>query len=574
MNRYVLIGVLALGCWSMTSEAFLAPQPRSVSSPPASTTALGMGMSRKARRQMQSETRSKVGRDKKFRDAVADEDEKKDRTEPTPPDNAAGEEMQRRMEQRPDVSNLYVDEETGMEIIQQGRYVMDVITRKAVQLNSNPQIRMAQMFPGIPMEVRDEHRFDWATCEVPGMIDALRDACSVKQADGSMELPKAPSVTNKGIDFVLANRDLLGHRMSKTMGKLMMRAAWLEEKDQMRSYRNLMQNFLTIENYISAPFRQIIMDVELAIGPNFGNLDLEKFIGKELNERAAAYIVLKGMQCTWEKKLRDSEVIENTPQTESNYYSLLATGDPRRYHPEPEVIWEKKECARVCAMAIEMVKTFVGSPTMFDDLPVELRFIEVALTIQGGATLRKYIEEDFCPKEEITPEALREGMRRLLQQLDSMYLDPYADIRNVVDKLQRAMAIGTEDARSPFDPYLNSLSSDSPGYFQTYTFNHSPMSLVRFMDTKKFEPAKQYEDPKGEAENPFTAFFQDFGGNSKPKNKVQPSPFDDAGEYVVPKDRSLGRPHNMSWLQSLDEMEEEEDGVFGQVAPGEIIFEK
>jgi hypothetical protein len=30
----------------------------------------------------------------------------------------------------------------------------------------------------------------------------------------------------------------------------------------------------------------------------------------------------------------------------------------------------------------------------------------------------------------------------------------------------------------------------------------------------------------------------------------------------------------MNWLKSLDEMEDEEEGVFGQVAPGEIIFEK
>jgi len=524
---------------------------------------------------METETRKKVTRDKKFRDAVTTDDDDDDKDGKSKPflesnvadSNAAGEEMERRMLSRPDVSNLYVDEETGMEIIQQGRFVMDVITRQAIQLNPNPQLRMAQMFPGIPREVRDEHRFDWSSCEVPAMIDSLKAACSVKD-----ELPTAPSVTNKGIDFVLANRDLLGHRMSKTMGKLMMRAAWLEEKDQMRSYRNLMQNFLTIENYISAPFRQIIMDVELEIGPNFGNLDLEKYVGSEQYQRSAAYLVLKGMQCTWEKKLRDAEVIENTVQTESNYYKILATGDPRRYHPEPEVIWEMKECARVCAMSIEMVKTFVGNEKMFNDLPVELRFLEAALSIQGGVALRKFIDEDFCPKEEITPEALREGMRRLLAQLDSMYLDPYADIRNVVDKLQRAMVIGTDDARSPYDPYLNDLSSESPGYFQTYTFNHGPMSLVRFLDTKKFDPEKQNND-KEEDENPFTSFFQDFGGNSKPKNKIQASPFDDSGEYIVPKGRSLGRPHNMNWLESLDEMEDAEDGVFAQVPPGRIIFE-
>jgi hypothetical protein len=457
-----------------------------------------MGMSRKARRQMQQEQKTKVGRDKKFRDALDDDDDDSD--DETKAKNDVEEEINRRMDNRPAVSNLYVDEETGMEIIQQGRYVMDVITRQAIVLHANPDMRLAQMFPGIPMDVRSQYRYNWASVQVPDMIQSLQEACSLKNG----ELPPAPSVTNTGIDFVLANRDLLGHRMSKTLGKLMMRAAWKEDKDKMRSYRNLLRNFLTIENYISAPFRQIIMDSELAIGPNFGNLDLPKFIGTSLYDRSAAYIVLKGMQCTWEKKLRDAEVIENTPQTADNYYRILGTGDPRRYHPEPEVIWELKECARVCAMCIEMVKTFVNDESMFNDLPVELRFLEAALTIQGGVALRKFIADEFCPKEGITPEALREGMRRLLQQLDSMYLDPYADIRNVVDKLQRAMCVGTDDERDPYEPYLQSLSVDSPAYFQTYTFNHNPMSLVRFLDAKKFEPTQQ-NSAVSEMENPFTS---------------------------------------------------------------------
>jgi hypothetical protein len=467
-----------------------------------------MGMSRKARRQMEQEQKTKKSRDKRFRDAVLDKEEDDDdkdesfaasQTSPGgasgQPSTEAGEEIARRMEQRPDISNLYVDDATGMEIIQQGRYVMDVITRKAIKLYDDPRMRLAQMFPGVPMEVRQKYRYNWATCEVPQMIDDLRNACSVKLPDGSMGIPKSPSVANKAIDFVIANQDLLGHNMQKTLGKLMMRSAWLEDKEQVRSYWALLQNFLTIENYISAPFRQIIMDSELAIGPNFGNLDLESYVGTELYQRAAAYIVLKGMQCTWEKKVRDAEFLASTPKTPDNYYTILATGDPRRYHPEPDVIWELQDCARVCAMAIEMVKVFVNTPKFFDDLPVELRFLETALSIQGGTALRKFMLDDFCPKEGITPEALREGMRRLLQQLDSMYLDPYADIRNTVDKLQKAMAVGSDDARNPYEPYLNSLSRDSPGYFQTYTFNHHPMSLVRFLDAKKFQPEQQLTEP-------------------------------------------------------------------------------
>ena len=501
MNQLILSFVVSI-CLTTTSlvlvDGFSSPLTTRTSAT-LSKVELSMAMSRKARRQMQQEQKTKVGRDKKFRDALDDDDDDKDNDDEAKK-NQVEDEINRRMDKRPAVSNLYVDEETGMEIIQQGRFVMDVITRKAISLHPNPDMRLAQMFPGIPMEIRNEHRYDWSTIEVPEMIQRLQDACSLKNG----ELPPAPSVTNRGIDFCLANRDLLGHKMSKTLGKLMMRAAWKEDKDAMKMYRNLLRNFLTIENYISAPFRQIIMDSELAIGPNFGNLDLTKFIGTNLYERSAAFLVLKGMQCTWEKKVRDAEVIENTPQTVDNYYKILGTGDPRRYHPEPEVIWELKECARVCAMCIEMVKTFVNDEKMFNDLPVELRFLEAALTIQGGAALRKFINDEFCPREGITPSALREGMRRLLQQLDSMYLDPYADIRNVVDKLQRAMSVGTEDERNPYEPYLQSISVDSPAYFQTYTFNHNPMSLVRFLDAKKFEPTKQIS-ADADGENPFTS---------------------------------------------------------------------
>jgi hypothetical protein len=202
MNRLVLIALFALE----TSEAFgFAPQLRTCRPAGVTTsTTLTMGMSRKARRQMQQEQKTKVGRDKKFRDALDDDDNNKnDDSEDETQRNDVEEEINRRMDNRPAVSNLYVDEETGMEIIQQGRYVMDVITRKAIVLHPNPDMRLAQMFPGIPMDVRSQHRYDWATVQVPDMIQRLQDACSLKNG----ELPPAPSVTNTGIDFVLANRD-------------------------------------------------------------------------------------------------------------------------------------------------------------------------------------------------------------------------------------------------------------------------------------------------------------------------------------------------------------------------------
>lgn len=549
------------------------------------------GMSRKARRQMEQENKTYKGRDKKFRDAIEDiegnaNDEDRMQIPKTPdsfedPNQEANRqarqaELDRRMTDRPDVSTMYIDEQTGIEIIRQGRNVMDIITRKSVQLLPNPEYRLAQMFPGVPPEIRAKYRFNWVTVEVPEMVDRLREACTVTLDDGSRGIPPAPSVANKALDFCLANRDLLGHRMKKTLGKLMMRAAWQENEQEMRDYRALLQNFLIMENYISAPFRQILMSAETKVGPNFGNLDLRKYCNGSVYERTANYIVLKGMQCTWEKKVRDAEVIESTKETPQNVLILVGTGDPRRYMPKPEVLYELKDCAQVCAMAQKMVKTFREDSVLFDDLPVEIRFLESALSIQGGTALRKFIVEDFCPAEGISPQGLREGMRRLVQQLDNMYMDPYSDIRNVVDRLAKAMAVGTDDERNPYAPYLSVIGDKSPAYFETYTFNHHPMSLVRFLDEKKFAGgATQYDASKEKKDsNPFAAMFN-LGVEDPKIDPVDRAPamnYDDPGLYNPPKQRAAGRPHETGWLEKLQGLDTESD-KFGFVAPGKIIYE-
>ena len=367
---------------------------------------------------------------------------------------ARQEELDRRMNDRPDVSTMYVDEETGIEIVRQGRNVMDIITRKSIQLLPNPDYRLAQMFPGVPPEIRSKYRYNWAVIQVPDMILRLQEACTVTLADGTRGIPPAPSVANKAIDFHLLfiflpcgshhefSESLL-HAVSQKISigqtKVMMRAAWQDDEQQMKDYRALLQNFITLENYISAPFRQILMTAETKVGPNFGNLDLKQYCKGSLYERTANYLVLKGMQCTWEKKVRDAETVESTVETPENYLVLLGTGDPRRYLPAPDILYELKDCAQVCAMAQKMVKTFCEDSVLFDDLPVEIRFLEAALSIQGGTALRKFIVDEFCPIEGVSPEGLREGMRRLVQQLDNMYMDPYSDIRNVVDRLTKLM---------------------------------------------------------------------------------------------------------------------------------------
>lgn len=581
MYRCILTVVAVVLAAPHHGESFqIMPSKAVKTTPLANGSALFMAKSRKARRMQKVEKQGK-SRPEQFFEAIEDAAKEGKPAKVSPPDednesggpggddaerNARAEEARKRMEERPEVSTMIVDEETGIEIVAQGKAVMDVVTRKAVVLSSQgPEYRLAQLLPGVPPQVREKHRLDWKTIEVPEMVEALRKACSVKLEDGTVGIPTHPSIANDGLDFVLANRDYLGYRMKRTLGRLQMRSMWKGNVEEARENKKLWKNFLTLENHISAPFRQMIMDGEGRVGPNFGNLDLLSFCDGELYERIANYLVLKGMVAHWEKKVKDADYVEKTPQTEENYMTVLAAGDPKRYLPDPPILFTLRECTQVCLMAQQMCKAFVDTEQLFSDFPPEIRFLEKALTIKGGTPLRKYMIEDFCPAEGIAPEGLREGMRRLYQQLENMQIDPYGDLTNVIEKLMTAMAVGTDDERDPYQIYLANPDPDGPGYFQTYTFNHDKLSLVRFLDA-------QYErGGNSESQQPMAMpELFNFGGQEQPAS-TKPSGGQDGEEtYRVPAARAAGRPHDLGWLDLLDG-EEDENMRLGKVPPGKII---
>merc|ERR1711862_881571 len=145
-------------------------------------------------------------------------------------------------------------------------------------------------------------------------------------------------------------------------------------------------------------------------------------------------------------------------------------------------------------------------------------------------------------------------------------------------------SVGSDDAKSPYTPYFNVLSEDSPGYFQTYTTNSHPASLVRFLDEALFEPAKPIiedsnpiEDIFGDDNNPFADAFKDFGQSpSDNKREVLPQATEDDEdlfEYIPPPGRAQGRPHNLGWLKDLMKLykNDEKLGLLDEVPPGEII---
>jgi hypothetical protein len=557
----------------------------------ARKTTICYGKTRKARREQQVDR----SRPKQFFDALDDaNDKKKERkvNESADPDAATAsaddrrraataEAAQERMDRRPDVSTMIVDEETGIEVVAQGKSVMDVVTRKAVQLSSlGPQYRLAQMFPGVPPEISDKYRVkEWRNVKVSELVEGLRQASMVALPDGTRDIPPHPSIANNAIDYVLANRHYLGPRMKRTLGRLTMRSASLGNIDETVVYQKLWKNFLTVENHISAPFRQIIMDAEGRVGPNFGNLDLKSYCTGQLYERVANYLVLKGMVAHWEKKVVDADYIEKTPMTKENYISVLARGDPKRLLPDPPILFSLRECTQVCAMAQKMTAEFVNTPELFDDFPPEVRFLEKALSIKGGTPMRQYMINQFCPAEGITPAALLEGLRRLMIQFENMQIDPYADITNIIERLANAMAVGTDDELDPYVIYLANKDRNGPGAFQTYTMNHEKLSLVRFLDSQ-YDRAGGVSISAPEMPAGFGNFFN-FGGSpasSSASTTVKTTSAASTSEidiYQVPKERAAGRPHNLNWLDAIKTSEEDKSNLkFGIVKPGKIIMEQ
>jgi hypothetical protein len=265
------------------------------------------------------------------------------------------------------------------------------------------------------------------------------------------------------------------------------------------------------------------------------------------SKRVANYLVMKGMVAHWEKKVVDADYCERTPQGKENYMTVLSRGDPKRFLPDPPILFTLKECTQVCAMSQKITAEFVNTPELFDDFPPEVRFLEQALSAKGGTPLRRLMMDEFCPAQGITPKGLREGLRRLKVQLENMQIDPYADITNILERLVNAMAVGSDDQRSPYVPYLANQDPNGPGAFQTYTFNHEKLSLVRFLDSQQ-ESAGAIEAPEMPDVGASLGGFFNMGGapkSSEAKREEKDAETAKNKYYKVPKERAVGRPHEL-----------------------------
>ncbi|GMI26120.1 hypothetical protein TeGR_g896, partial [Tetraparma gracilis] len=142
---------------------------------------------------------------------------------------------------------------------------MDPATRRPVKLGEGDDVRMAEFSPGVPPGVRAALRLDAAAATVPALIAGLSAA---------VPDPSAP-ISDLALDFCVANRDLLGLRMKKALTSLKLHHQSRADLPEARRYKALRDAYVLLENKISGPFRQMVLDGEGRIGPNFANLDVE-----------------------------------------------------------------------------------------------------------------------------------------------------------------------------------------------------------------------------------------------------------------------------------------------------------
>ncbi|GMH54590.1 hypothetical protein TrRE_jg13199 [Triparma retinervis] len=371
---------------------------------------------------------------------------------------------------------VLVDEETGLRMISEGRAVMDVLTKQPVKLSDRgDEYRMAEFSPGVAPEVRDKHRIPRSSLTVDAMVSGLSDV---------LPSPVEDPCNDAALDFVVANRDWMGMEMKRCLTGMKLKAQSEGKMEEAKRLKELRDAYLILENKISAPFRQMVLNAEVSIGPNFANLDIRSYAGTAPYEVCATWVVLQGMRSVWEKKARDSSYYDNTVRSPKNTMEYLTKGDPNRFNADSErKFYGYDETAKMTAWAQKMAGAFGEDEELLKVITPEMRFVDRGMLISGGTELRKAAYE-FAEEEGITVEGLREGVRRLVRQLENMQPDPYGKFTRIVNDLSRALEVGTEEEESVYKEHLYSVRKEGPGWFQTYKMKENDFSMLRFLDNE------------------------------------------------------------------------------------------
>mmetsp|Transcript_24059 Transcript_24059/g.50158 ORF Transcript_24059/g.50158 Transcript_24059/m.50158 type:complete len:519 (+) Transcript_24059:1-1557(+) len=421
---------------------------------------------------------------------------------------------------------VVVDSETGLRMISEGRAVMDVLTKQPVKLASTTQGRNSEFMPRETDEERSRLRL--SKPKVEDLVEGLK---------GSIANLYQP-VDKDSVAWVLSNRDYMGVEMKRALTAVKLKMQSEGREDEAREYKALRDAYVILENYISSPFRQQVLTSESRVGPNFSNLDITSYAGDEECEVRATWVVLQGMRSVWEKKTRDQRYYEGTKRDSKNTMEYLSRGDPNRFNSDSDrKFYPLEDTERMTGWAQNMASTFSSNPTLMGMIGRDMRFVDKAILVEGGTEVRR-IAYEFAKEEGIEVEELREGVKRLLCQLENMQPDPYGKFTRIVNDVVKAMEVGTDDERSIYGEWLYSNRKDGPGWFQTYRMPESDLSMLRFLENEV--------DVKEGGLGPMDEVFKQLG-------------FGGVVEKV--QGRKDDRPEGLGWIDILDDEIKEEEVV-------------
>jgi len=386
-----------------------------------------------------------------------------------------------------------------------GKYRVDFETGQPIKLAINPREKYAQCFPEAPVEVCTKYRIP-VTADYKMLCVTLDDAIS-----GGNDTLKA---------YVLANRDLMGMRARKVLTSLKLQAQSNFDKNLAQYYNGLRYNLIFRENCLMGPFRQLMYEAEQRVAPWMGSYEVERFAGKDMVDYAGTWLVLKAAVAEWERRR----------YTVAKQVTLLEEDGKLQPYQLRSMRNELQTAAYMTNTIQQMSLALADKKTIFEELPLEMQFLEKTLSLNTTTEVRKFASTEFCPEKRITMGDLIRKLRALLVSIEFLSQKTY---RNIYSAIEESLNCLTEGTPESFDPYMAGYKDIR---FDTYKITTSP-------DFNAFAQGIQRDD---DLEQDFSIIYdaikQTFG---------------------IPVSNKLldNRPKDLGWINLLDDDFEETKGV-------------
>lgn len=373
------------------------------------------------------------------------------------------------------------------DVVKSGQQKLHPETMLAYYLPETEGEIVDAVFPRPSAEVRSKWRLSWGPDTTHENLLAAMDA-----ADNV-----GPAAVK---DFLLANYDQLGLRLSLMLSGMKLHAQFKKDQAQMQRFADLRFSFVTAEEVQQLGLAQLMTETEQQMRPITQDLNLLKAIpGQAPSKVCAIWILLKAAVTAWQDKVEKA-------QGELDLLKANAGKSIPREGVEEFKIEQKElqlQDMRESMQSWQQISGIMGNDERFKSkLRPELRFLDAAFGMKGDAEVRNFAVKTFCEEQGWEFDQLREEVRRIRGAIERLPFDNYAGLSRAVMRISRILDDGKSDNVNVF----RSAEAAGQTYFETYTLLDEPNKneFIRFSDyvrQKKFgdqswwNPAASYDWP-------------------------------------------------------------------------------